>query len=79
MTDKSRDYDQELADIVNALAESTLEMSDEEIELEIREEGLDPKIVTEQVREIMVRLGVVRLQLERPAEILLGRALVVSR
>lgn len=53
MTDKSRDYEQELADIVNALAESTLEMSDEEIELEIREEGLDPKIVAEQVREIM--------------------------
>jgi hypothetical protein len=53
MTDKSRDYEQELADIVNALAESTLEMSDEEIELEIREEGLDPKIVADQVREIM--------------------------
>ena len=42
MTDKSRDYEQELADILNALAESTLEMSDEEIELEIRDEGLDP-------------------------------------
>ena len=53
MTDKPRDYEQELADIVNALAESTLEMSDEEIELEIREEGLDPQIVAEHVREIM--------------------------
>src|SRR5262249_12584371 len=53
MTDKSRDYEEELANIANALSESTLEMSDEEIELEIREEGLDPKIVAEQIREIM--------------------------
>ena len=53
MTDKPRDYEKELADIVNALAESTLEMSDEEIELEIREEGLDPRIVAEHVREIL--------------------------
>jgi len=53
MTDKPRDYEQELADILNALAESTLEMSDEEIELEIREEGLDPQIVAEHVREIL--------------------------
>jgi hypothetical protein len=53
MTDKPRDYEQELADIVNALAESTLEMTAEEIELEIKEEGLDPKAVAMQVRELL--------------------------
>ena len=53
MTDKPRDYEQELVDIVNALAESTLDMTSEEIELEIKEEGLDPKAVAMQVRELL--------------------------
>ena len=53
MTDKPRDYEQELADIVNALAESILEMSDEEIELEIKDEGLDPEAVAMHVRELL--------------------------
>src|SRR5258708_4815592 len=53
MTDKPRDYEQELADIMNALAESTLEMSDEEIAIEIRDEGLDPQIVAMHVRDIL--------------------------
>ena len=53
MTDKPRDYEQELADIVNALSESTLEMSAEEIELEIRDDGLDPQVVAMQVRDIL--------------------------
>lgn len=53
MTDKPRDYEQELADIMNALAESTLEMSDEEIAMEIRDEGLDPQVVAVHVRDIL--------------------------
>ena len=53
MTDKLRNYEQELADIMNALAESTLEMSDEEIAIEIREEGFDPQVVATHVRETL--------------------------
>jgi hypothetical protein len=53
MTDKPRDYEQELADIVNAVAESTLELTAEEIELEIKDEGLDPEAVAMQVRELL--------------------------
>jgi hypothetical protein len=53
MTDKHRDYEQELADIMNALAESTLEMSDEEIALEVSDEGLDPQGVAMHVRDIL--------------------------
>jgi hypothetical protein len=53
MTDKPRDYEQELADIMNALAESTLEMSDEEIAMEITDEGLDPQVVAMHVRDIL--------------------------
>ncbi len=53
MTDKPRDYEQELADIMNALAESTLEMSDEEIAIEIRDEGRDPQVVAVHVRDIL--------------------------
>lgn len=43
----------ELASIYNALAESVLEMSDEEIEAEIRDEGLDPGEVAAHVRQVM--------------------------
>jgi hypothetical protein len=53
MSDKPRDYEQELANIMNALAESTLEMSDEEIAIEIREEGLEPQVVAMNVRDIL--------------------------
>jgi hypothetical protein len=53
MTDKPRDYEQEWADIVNALAESTLEMTAEELECEIKDEGLDPEAVSMQVRLLL--------------------------
>lgn len=53
MTDEQRDYERELAEIVDALAESTLEMTTQEIELEIKEEGLDPEAVAAQVRRLL--------------------------
>jgi hypothetical protein len=53
MTDKKRDYDNELANIMNAMAESTLDMTDEEIESEIKEEGNDPDAVAERVRDVL--------------------------
>lgn len=53
MTDKPRAYERELAEIVDALAESTLEMTAQEIELEIKDEGLDPEAVARQVRELL--------------------------
>lgn len=53
----ARDYEQELSNLYNALAESVLEMSDAEIEQEIRDEGRDPAEVAEQVRDVL--LGVV--------------------
>jgi hypothetical protein len=48
-----RDYEQELASIYNALAESTLEMSDAEIEEEIRSEGRDPIEVAAHVKQVL--------------------------
>ena len=53
MAEKSRNYDQELASIMNAMAESTLEMTDEELESEIREEGADVDAIAEGVRNIL--------------------------
>lgn len=53
MTDKPRDYNKDLANIMNAMAESTLDISDEEIESEIREEGRDPDAVAERVRDVI--------------------------
>jgi hypothetical protein len=53
MSDKPRDYNNELADIMNAMAESTLDMIDKEIESEIREEGGDPNAVAERVRGVL--------------------------
>lgn len=50
---KKRDYEQELADIYNGLAESVLDATDEEIEEEIRAEGLDPEEEAEKVRRIL--------------------------
>lgn len=49
----SRDPEADLANIYNALAESVLEMSDEEIEQEIRDEGLEPGEVAAHVRQVM--------------------------
>lgn len=54
MADK-RNYDEELARIMNGLAESTLEMSDEELEEELREEGDAPERVAEDVRGVLRR------------------------
>lgn len=48
-----RDPESDLANIYNALAESVLEMSDEEIEEEIRDEGLEPGEVAAHVRQVM--------------------------
>jgi len=53
MTDNKRNYDEELARIMNGLAESTLEMSDEEVEAEIRKEGDAPEQVVEEVRGLL--------------------------
>jgi hypothetical protein len=50
---KRRDYEQELSNIYNGLAESVLEMSDEDIEAEIRDEGRDPETVANHVRDVM--------------------------
>lgn len=48
-----RDPENELTNIYNVLAESVLEMSDEEIEAEIRDEGLEPGEVAARVRYVM--------------------------
>jgi AcrR family transcriptional regulator len=53
MANKPRDYNQELASIMNAMAESTLDLTDEEIEAEIREEGGDPDTIAEHVRDVL--------------------------
>lgn len=53
MSDKTRDYDKEFANIMNAMAESTLDMTDEEIEAEIRDEGNDPDDVAGRVRDVL--------------------------
>lgn len=43
MSDKSRDYDKELSAIMNAVAESVADMSDEEVATEVIEEGYSDK------------------------------------
>jgi hypothetical protein len=48
-----RDYQSELESIYNGIAESVLEASDEEIEEEMRAEGLDPAEEAERVRAIL--------------------------
>jgi hypothetical protein len=55
MADKTRNYDEELARIMNALAESTLEISEEELGEELREEGDAPERVAEEVRGVLRR------------------------
>jgi hypothetical protein len=54
MSEKPRNYEEDLASIMNALAESVLEMSDEEILAEAREEGEDPEEVAERVKNVLL-------------------------
>ena len=42
---------QKLRNLMNALADDSMEMSDEEIEAEVRAEGLDPQEVAQRMRE----------------------------
>lgn len=53
MSDEPRDYDTDLANIMNALAESTLDTPLDEIESEIREDGKDPNAVAERVKQVI--------------------------
>jgi hypothetical protein len=53
MADKPRNYEEEYSNIMNALAEFTFEMSDEDVEAEIREEGDDPEESGGQVKQIL--------------------------
>jgi hypothetical protein len=53
MADKPRNHEEEYANIMNALAEFTFEMSDEDVEAEIREEGDDPEGSGGQVKQIL--------------------------
>jgi hypothetical protein len=55
MNDKPRNYSDQLANIMDAMAESTLEMTDEEIEAEIRDEGQDPESVAKHVRDLLLQ------------------------
>lgn len=55
MADKPRNYDEELFRIMNGLAESTLEASDEEVDEELREEGDAPERVADEVRGVIRR------------------------
>src|ERR1044071_1355696 len=53
MPDKDRNYKEGLAHVMNTLAESTLDLSNEEVEAEIREEGDDTKESAERVRNLL--------------------------
>lgn len=53
MAKKASNYEEELANILNGLAESIVEMSDEEILAEIRENGEDAEKAAERVRKIL--------------------------
>jgi hypothetical protein len=50
---KSRDYEEKLKRIANAVAESIFEASDEEILEEVREAGEDPEAVASHVRSVL--------------------------
>jgi rubrerythrin len=52
---ETRDYEAELRAIMDALAESIAEMSDEEILAEAREAGEDPERIAARVRTILRR------------------------
>ena len=51
---KSRNYEKELGFIMDALAESAAEISDEEILAEVREEGKDPRVEAERTRDLLL-------------------------
>ncbi len=57
MPDRQRNYEEELNNLMEGVAEYTLDMSDEEIRDEIREEGRDPDKAAEETRDIL-RKGV---------------------
>lgn len=53
MSGDSRDYEKEYGRLVDGIAESVLEMSDEEVLEELRAEGKDPDEVAERGRGVM--------------------------
>ena len=60
MPEKPRDYEAELRALMDALAESVVEATDEEIISEMREGGEDPAAAAEGVRAVLrhaVNLG----------------------
>ena len=63
MADEPRDYELELERIIGGAAEAVLDLSDEEIEAEIRTSGEDPDEVAEEMRRVVS--GV--LERHRPA------------
>ena len=66
MADKPRDYEAELWRVMNALADTAAQASDEEILAQTREEGLDPETEAATVREIL--LGAVKKEKLREAQ-----------
>lgn len=52
MRDKN-DYDEQLANIMNSLADSVLDLSDEELLAELRKEGVDPQAEAERTRQFL--------------------------
>ncbi len=52
--DNQLNYKQELKAIMDALAESVIDSTDEEILEEVREDGLQPEIIAKQVHETLL-------------------------
>jgi len=52
--DDSRDWAKELDNIIGGLAESVFELSDEEVEEELRSMGEDPDAVADEVRRVLL-------------------------
>lgn len=59
MPDKN-DYDEQLANIMNSLADSVLELSDEELLAEVRKEGVDPHVEAGRTREFLRQVSKAR-------------------
>ncbi len=55
MPERPRDYEAELRAIMEALAESVAEASDEEILRETREAAEDPRVIADRVRDVLRR------------------------
>jgi hypothetical protein len=53
MTDEKKKYDEQLSAIMNRLADSVLDLSDEQILAEAREEGIDPLNEAERIRDML--------------------------